>query len=195
LIHNLGAVFPSAPHACSPDTGHVCDNPSDILYPYASGDLRLSDYFLDVGHDDYYAHSGDWFDVQGSLWLLRALEQRTLGVTVSGRGSVEIVADMGFATTREQGCTSGWDAGAEVTLETVPAEGYAFDSWSGDCSSNSFACTLTRNDSLVAGATFAKRVTLWLRVVGRGQVLSSLDSFRCARASCRKQLLAGDGSS
>jgi hypothetical protein len=41
-------------------------------------------------------------------------------------------------------------------------------------------------------ASFARRVTLRLRISGRGQVASALDSFRCARTSCTRPLLAGD---
>ena len=42
---------------------------------------------LDVNHDDYYAHSGSWWDVQDSTWLTH-LPQFPLTVTVAGSGTV-----------------------------------------------------------------------------------------------------------
>ena len=53
LVHLLGAVAECAPHHVN---GHVNDDPRDVLY---EGPLpRVWDnLMLDVGHDDYYAHS------------------------------------------------------------------------------------------------------------------------------------------
>src|SRR5205823_10699590 len=68
LLHAFGALPAGAPHACPGDAGHPCDSTADILYPYASGQ-PLSQELLDVGHDDYYGHSGTWLDIQDSLWL------------------------------------------------------------------------------------------------------------------------------
>ena len=48
---------PATPHACPGDAGHPCDSPTDVLYPFASGQ-PLSPLFLDFNHDDYYGHSG-----------------------------------------------------------------------------------------------------------------------------------------
>ena len=44
---------PGDPHACPGDSGHPCDSPTDVLYPFASGD-PLSSLVLDFNHDDYY---------------------------------------------------------------------------------------------------------------------------------------------
>ncbi len=60
----------------------------DILYPYAST-TPLASLLLDVGHDDYYGHSGTWPDVQDSLWLRLVTQQMRLSLTVAGKGSVE----------------------------------------------------------------------------------------------------------
>lgn len=75
LIHALNALpspFPSPgpPHRCPPPhEGHVCDSTSDILYWQSGGD-PLGGKVLDFGHDDYYGHSGSWWDVQDSPFLI-----------------------------------------------------------------------------------------------------------------------------
>lgn len=73
LLHALNAL-PSGgpPHACPGDEAHPCDSAADVLTgsnTYESG--RLEEKVLDSGHDDYYAHSGSWWDVQDSLFLER----------------------------------------------------------------------------------------------------------------------------
>ena len=72
LIHGLDAlVDPGPPHACPEDPGHPCDSPTDILYPQQTAAVTLDGLVLDVGHDDYYGHSGSWWDVQDSPFLAR----------------------------------------------------------------------------------------------------------------------------
>jgi hypothetical protein len=68
LVHVLGAVDDSAPHACL--DGHVCDVENDLLTASLSG-KELETHVLDGGRDDYYGHSGSWLDVQDSLFLER----------------------------------------------------------------------------------------------------------------------------
>jgi hypothetical protein len=70
LIHGLNALVPSGPpHACPGDPGHPCDSPTDILYPPHRSDVTLDALVLDAGRDDYYGHSGTWWDVQDSSFL------------------------------------------------------------------------------------------------------------------------------
>ncbi|MDX6388029.1 MAG: hypothetical protein QOD85_1831, partial [Gaiellaceae bacterium] len=89
LLHALGALPVGAPHACTEaqgGSGHPCDSTQDVLYPYTSGD-PLSAQVLDFNHDDYYGHSGNWLDMQDSLWLHRLdLPQVSLNVAFSGSG-------------------------------------------------------------------------------------------------------------
>lgn len=59
------------PHACPGDPGHPCDSPNDLLYPSSQAGTPLASKVLDVGRDDYYGHSGSWWDVQDSLFLER----------------------------------------------------------------------------------------------------------------------------
>ena len=69
LGHNLGAVPPGGPpHACDGDAAHVCDDENDLMFPFTRGQ-GLNAVSLDAGHDDYYAHSGAWWDLQDSAWL------------------------------------------------------------------------------------------------------------------------------
>ena len=87
LLHALGAVPDGAPNTCRRDAGHVCDAPDDILQPEVSG-LTLSEEALDFGHDDYYAHSGSWPDIQDSAWLRRLdRPQSRLSIVLQGQGA------------------------------------------------------------------------------------------------------------
>ncbi len=72
-MHALAAAGTASgpPHACPGDAGHPCDSPSDLLYPSSQAGARLASKLLDVGRDDYYGHSGSWWDVQDSLFLER----------------------------------------------------------------------------------------------------------------------------
>jgi hypothetical protein len=69
MTHGMGAVDSHAPHYC--DSGHVCDSPNDLMKATAMEGDTLASATLDVGRDDYYGHSGTWFDVQDSGLLYR----------------------------------------------------------------------------------------------------------------------------
>jgi hypothetical protein len=64
LLHNLGAVPDAAPHICFEHS--VCDWYWDVETQFPTGD-PITKLVLDYGRDDYYGHSGSWFDVQDSL--------------------------------------------------------------------------------------------------------------------------------
>ena len=64
LVHGLGAVVPDAPHYCN--DGHVCDSSSDLMKAVFGDGDSLASLQLDVGRDDYYGHSGSWWDTQDS---------------------------------------------------------------------------------------------------------------------------------
>lgn len=53
LAHLFGAVPSCAPHYVANPSGHVNDDPQDILYV---GPLASQPVVLDPGHDDYYGH-------------------------------------------------------------------------------------------------------------------------------------------
>ena len=145
LTHNLGAVRGTAPHNC--EGGHVCDDPRDMLYGRPT--LRtLGESILDVGHDDYYAHSGAWSDVQDSPFHRRSDSQpQVVSVTVDPPVG-------GGVWTTEPGiqcpphCSATWDAGVPANFRTEARAGYRFGGWSGACSGR-----FTRCQHTVAGAT------------------------------------------
>lgn len=70
LIHNLGALQRSGPpNACRTSPGHPCDAENDVMSPTGEYGSILTTLQLDVGRNDYYAHSGTWWDVQDSPFL------------------------------------------------------------------------------------------------------------------------------
>jgi hypothetical protein len=69
MVHGMGAVESQAPHYCN--SGHVCDSPDDLMKALVSNGETLPGTTLDVGRDDYYGHSGGWFDVQDNGLLYR----------------------------------------------------------------------------------------------------------------------------
>ena len=181
LLHALGAVPPGDPHTCPGDPGHPCDSTTDVLYPYASGG-PLSSLVLDYNHDDYYAHSGSWPDIQDSSWLHRLdLPQESLGVAFSGAG--RITSDLpGVDCTAV--CATQWDHGAAVTLTAAPAATDRFVHWSGACTGRG-ECALKLAASATATAVFGPlRVPLKLSVTGRGTI-------SCSR-TCAKTIRGGD---
>jgi hypothetical protein len=68
----LGAVPDEAPHACN--SGHVCDSANDLMKAELQDGDSLANLQLDVGRDDYYGHSGAWWDTRNSD-LLYALDR------------------------------------------------------------------------------------------------------------------------
>ena len=94
LLHALGAVPPGDPH-CPADPAHPCDSPTDVLYPTTDGS-PLQTKVLDYNHDDYYAHSQPWPDIQDSLWLHRLDESPvSLGIAFSGGAGAGLERDAG----------------------------------------------------------------------------------------------------
>jgi hypothetical protein len=159
LSHNLGAVPPGGPpDACPGDSAHVCDDPDDLMYPYTRGQ-GLAAVKLDAGHNDYYAHGQGWWDLRNSSWLAHLdAPQQLLSVSLgASTGSGQVTSDVpGIAC--PPGCSSLWDAGAEVTLTATPTDGSRFVGWSGACSSD--PCTVTMSAAQTAVALFAAQVRL-----------------------------------
>ena len=167
LLHALGAVPSGAPHACLGDDGHVCDSVDDIMYPSTTGQ-SLSQLFLDFNHDDYYAHSGSWDDIQDSLWLHRLnIPAEPLNVTLTGTG--EIKSDLpGVDCTAA--CTTQWDQGAALSLTATAGPGQRFVRWSGSCKGSS-ACALKLDQPATATALFGPlRIPVHVAAAGRGTV-------------------------
>jgi hypothetical protein len=177
LVHNLGAVPSKAPNRCGNpgNGGHVCDTPNDLMFPYASGSMRLGAAVLDVGRDDYYAHAGEWWDVQDSDWLVH-LPIRALQVVVSGPGSVSGSA---AGITCPGACKAELESDVAVELTARPGEGVEFYGWKGSCAGEK-ACVLTMNRDASVLATFGSpRPTLLVRVQGKGRVTSAPAGVSC----------------
>src|SRR5262249_39811267 len=130
LVHAFGALADNGPpNACPATRGHPCDSTQDVLYPYASS-TPLESLVLDVGHDDYYGHSGSWPGVLDSLGLRLWRQRVRLSLAVAGRGWVESeVPGIDGASS----CATNWDAGSAVSLEPIPAGGQRFVRWTGGC--------------------------------------------------------------
>jgi hypothetical protein len=190
LIHNLGAVSDLAPNECRDNRGHVCDSTSDIMYPFLGPGTTIDDVALDVGRDDYYGHSGSWWDVQDSSWL-RHLPLRRVHVTVVGQGQV---AAKPSGLPCSGGCDTVLENGTAVSLVPQAASGWSFAGWQGYCvGAGSCAFPLQSDASITATfvrGALALRATLRVTVQGRGRVVSGQPAFSCS-ATCTQAVARG----
>jgi hypothetical protein len=184
LLHNLGAVPADAPHECPDSESHACDSEQDIMYPFIGDDSTLDSVFLDVGHDDYYAHGSAWWDVQDSNWLTH-LPQWPVSLAVAGNGAL-VTRTRTTLLPCGTGCTDlPVDNGAQLTVTAVPLPGFVLSSWSGACAGASPRCAIAVKGPTTLSATFVPRPPLRLAVAvsGRGAVTSAPAGLRCS-ASC-----------
>jgi hypothetical protein len=185
LLHALGALPPGAPHPCPGDDGHPCDSLVDILSIFYTGG-SIDEALLDVNRDDYYAHSGSWFDVQDSRWLLHAADQVELNLSVSGPG---LVTDGFNGQECDGSCTTEWDAGTSVELVADASPGFGFGSWTGACAGTTDSrCSVDLGGTTEAGAVFRPLRRLALQIRGRGTVTGA--DVHCSR-SCSAQRVEG----
>jgi hypothetical protein len=192
LLHNLGAVPDGAPNECTDSDSHACDASSDIMYPFISNGSTLDVVTLDLNRDDYYGHAGAWWDVQDSNWLTR-FPQFPFSLGVVGQGTVSASVDGLLQLPCDAGCTNlPIDAGTEISITATPSPGWGFARWGGLCTGTRAACTVAVGGDTNAVATFVKlpRLTLNVKVSGRGRVTSSPAGVSCARASCRTRIAA-----
>jgi hypothetical protein len=182
LLHNLGALPIGAPHPCPGDLGHPCDSETDILYPYVGEASTLDEVTLDYGRDDYYGHSGSWWDTQDSEWLTH-LPQVALTVATEGSGTVHARTD-----TQTLPCNTGCanlalDSDLKVTVIAIPSAGWRVAGWSGACSDVSLSCALTMTAPETVHVTFLRNpVLVAVRVSGRGRVTSAPRGIACTGA-------------
>lgn len=80
MTHGMGAVPSQAPHVC--ESSHVCDNPDDVMKALLRPGDSLNGVNLDAARDDYYGHSGNWWDVQdsGLLYKLDIAQDASLAI-------------------------------------------------------------------------------------------------------------------
>jgi hypothetical protein len=127
LINALGALDPATPgppHRCPGDALHPCDSSLDVLAPRPTA-TTLAGAVLDSGHDDYYAHSGSWWDVQDSAWLRHLdVPQYRVRVTVGSGGEFVFAKNQpSVSCTQPSTCKWTWQAGSELTLSATAAPG------------------------------------------------------------------------
>jgi hypothetical protein len=190
MIHELGALpDPVAgggpPHVCPGDAGHPCDAVEDVLSP-AGHSNALADYVLDVGHDDYYAHGGPWWDVQDSRWLRRLDRAEVpLTATLVGARTGDVVETTFPGIRCPAACAIGWETGDEVELVATPGEESVFLRWEGACSGADASCVLTLAGAAEARAVFGPAsFPVTLRVRGKGRIGGTLG----CRTTCRTTL-------
>jgi Ca-activated chloride channel family protein len=162
LAHSLGLAGSPMPNLCPEGLGHVCDDPRDVLAGHPSV-TNLSQSILDVGNDDYYAHSGAWADVQDSPYLEHLdVPRYVLRLNTTGAG---------FVTSDPVGlfcagaCSVAVPSGTRVFLNALTDSGIK-TRWSGDCEGNLFRCDLTVDaDALVAVRFAAQKPKVFERAV------------------------------
>jgi hypothetical protein len=191
LIHAFGALdSPGPPHACPDDEAHPCDNPDDILAPFGSADY-LSSYVLDAGHDDYYAHSGAWWDVQDSAWLAHIdAPPRRVTVAIVGGGPGSRVASIPPGIACPAQCEVGFESDMAIALSATPDAGFGFLGWGGDCSGET--CSVPLGGPASVTARFAP--ILWkvvARVSGRGRITSRPRGIIACPGRCRGTIAFG----
>ena len=176
LIHALGAVPSGAPNECVSSQAHVCDSSTDLMFPSTTG-APLDAARLDVGRDDYYGHSGSWFDVQDSGWLARLdLPLHPLSVALSGPGRV--ASDLPGIEC-PAACSIPWEAGTVVTLTPTPSAGMRLVSWGGACSGRG-PCSVNVTGPANVTATFGRAsFRLTVRKSGNGRVTSRPAGIAC----------------
>jgi hypothetical protein len=175
LIHGMiGGFLPdTAPNACD-DRGHVCDSQRDILSTGPNHPSPfLADMVLDAGHDDYYDHSGAWFDVHDSAWLSH-LERPpvVVAVTVAGTPGTSTVYLGERLLDCRVSCAQRYDGGSDVRLRAVEQSGYRLLYWHGGCSGSAQTCKVTAGgDNVNVVATFGPAARVRVRAVGHGSIV------------------------
>jgi hypothetical protein len=153
----------------------------------------LFDYVLDVGHDDYYGHSGAWWDVQDSAWLSHLdAPQFPLTVSTTGDPKATVSSDLPGLSCPPS-CSLPWDRGTVVTLTAQTQEDRArFKGWSGACTGED-ACSVTVDAAKTVTADFTRQWNVIVSVSskgGTGQVKSA-DTIDCPVGACESLFDAG----
>ena len=156
LVHTLGGTgrTPTRPHVCN--GGHVCDAEADIIYGVPLF-RPLNERVLDAGHDDYYAHSQSWFDVQDSPFLVHvgAAQLHTVGRVDAGAASSRPTSRASMPDDMH-GDVRRRHAGRASTRTPTPAR--PLSAWSGDCRGRT-PCRMTMNANRRSKATFVTGTT------------------------------------
>ncbi|NKI34776.1 hypothetical protein HFP89_06315 [Wenzhouxiangella sp. XN79A] len=112
----------------------------------------------------------------------------TLDVSIQGSGSItSLPSGIDCPGT----CSAEFPSGTEVTLTATPSAGFAFDSWSGDCSGDG-PCTISMDGPRAVTADFIAVNPLDVTVSGPGSVTSTPPGIDCPATSCSAAFLPAE---
>jgi hypothetical protein len=123
----------------------------------------LDNTYLDWGHDDYYGHSGTWWDTQDSPWLLHLNEPQYTLTIDQGAGVASVTSDLpGVACTPAAPCATAWQTGSTLTLNATPTAGFTRLLWGGACAAagSTPACDLTVGADTNVTVSYLKAITI-----------------------------------
>ena len=169
LLHALNAfaIGLGGPNICN--SGHVCDAPEDILASDPRSPLHLSDRVLDVGRDDYYGHSGPWWDIQDSAWLAH-LELPPVDLTIAIDSKTGGVVGLGTDLSCDAFCTFRADGGADLHLTAIDSDTARFTGWTGGCAGQPIECNVKPTESTAISAVFEPSYPVEVSVLGLGAI-------------------------
>ncbi len=90
----------------------------------------------------------------GATFTSTSSQTATLTLNLIGKGTVNAPNGNCPSTGASASCTQQYTLGQSITLTAVPASGWTFSGWSGDCSGTG-ACSLTMSSARTATATFS----------------------------------------
>jgi hypothetical protein len=142
------------------------------MFPFAT--RRLGELALDIGRDDYYGHTGAWWDVRDSRWLIRyPFRQLSVHIASAG-GSGFVTSEAVGLDCRAADCILSVEDETVVRLRAVAAPGSRLYGWDGVCSGIATECVTTVNRDSGVGARFGPQAfRLNITVRGRGRVIGS----------------------
>lgn len=124
----------------------------------------------------------------GGLILNRLWQLHTLSVALSGNGLVRSAQAPIACPGR---CSATLRAGTKVTLNATPADGWAFNGWSGACSGTA-ECTVTMDAAKFVTATFLPQYSLSVSMAGPGEVILVPPNAMCSGPGpCIHRYLSG----
>jgi hypothetical protein len=132
-----------------------------------------------VGEDrfSYSVSAGDGVEVIAYVVVtVTEVDRPTLTLRLTGDGSVRSEP---AGVDCPEACSSTYPAGVAVDLEPVPAVGWNFQRWSGDCSGNG-QCSVVMSESRSVTALFEREhVSTSVHSTGQGRVVSVPPGIIC----------------
>jgi hypothetical protein len=125
---------------------------------------------------------GETYNVTAFFGRLRPT-MFSLGVTVSGSGSVTSQPGGIACGQAGQACSASFSTDSTITLEAKPTPGWSFAGWSGECTGTG-PCSIVMNNPKTVTATFAPPETVYAMSVATagGTVTSDVPGVVCGEA-------------